>query len=91
MRLPFVPIMFTRKVLKSAWLSSLPVLMGYLTMGFAAGVLFAGRIQAAFRTLRVNMIGKERQPQCSSRVTSTPRPESFSQILAEPRKILSAL
>ena len=39
--------MFTRKVLKSAWLSSLPVLMGYLTMGFAAGVLFAGRIQAA--------------------------------------------
>ena len=39
--------MFTRKVLKSAWLSSLPVLMGYLTMGFAAGVLFAGRIRAA--------------------------------------------
>ena len=37
--------MFTRKVLKSAWVSSLPVLMGYLTMGFAAGVLFAGRIQ----------------------------------------------
>ena len=37
--------MFTRKVLKSAWLSSLPVLMGYLTMGFAAGVLFAGRIK----------------------------------------------
>ena len=37
--------MFTRKVLKSAWLSSLPVLMGYLTMGFAAGVLFAGRIR----------------------------------------------
>ena len=39
--------MFTRKVLKSAWLSSLPVLMGYLTMGFAAGVLFAGRIRVA--------------------------------------------
>jgi 4-azaleucine resistance transporter AzlC len=38
--------MFTRRVLKSAWLSSLPVLMGYLTMGFAAGVLFAGRIEA---------------------------------------------
>ncbi len=37
--------MFTRKVLKSAWISSLPVLMGYLTMGFAAGVLFAGRIR----------------------------------------------
>ena len=38
--------MFTRRVLKSAWVSSLPVLMGYLTMGFAAGVLFAGRIEA---------------------------------------------
>ena len=35
------PGMFTRRVLKSAWVSSLPVLMGYLTMGFAAGVLFA--------------------------------------------------
>ena len=37
--------MFTRKVLKAAWISSLPVMMGYLTMGFAAGVLFAGRIE----------------------------------------------
>ena len=37
--------MFSRRVLKSAWLSSLPVLMGYLTMGFAAGVLFAGRVE----------------------------------------------
>ena len=37
--------MFTRKVLKSAWLSTIPVLMGYLTMGFAAGILFAGRVQ----------------------------------------------
>lgn len=36
--------MITRKVLKAAWTSSLPVLMGYLTMGFAAGVLFTGRI-----------------------------------------------
>ena len=38
--------MFTRKVLKAAWISSLPVLMGYLTMGFAAGVLFAERVNA---------------------------------------------
>ena len=38
--------MFTRKVLKAAWVSSLPVLMGYLTMGFAAGVLFAERVDA---------------------------------------------
>ncbi|MBQ9336095.1 MAG: AzlC family ABC transporter permease [Lentisphaeria bacterium] len=36
--------MFSRRVLKSAWVSSIPVLMGYLTMGFAAGVLFAGRV-----------------------------------------------
>lgn len=40
--------MFTQKLLKSAWISSLPVLMGYLTMGFAAGVLFAGRINVPY-------------------------------------------
>ena len=34
-----------KKVLKSAWISSLPVLMGYLTMGFAAGILFADRVK----------------------------------------------
>ena len=34
----------TKKVLKAAFISSLPVLMGYLTMGFAAGVLFSSRV-----------------------------------------------
>ena len=34
----------TKKVLRAAFFSSLPVLMGYLTMGFAAGVLFASRV-----------------------------------------------
>ena len=55
--------MISRKLLKSAWISSLPVMMGYLAMGFAAGVLFAGRVDAplksfwAFLTSAVNISG----------------------------------
>jgi len=37
-----------RLILKSAFISTLPVLMGYLTMGFAAGILFASRVDIPF-------------------------------------------
>ena len=50
-----------------------------LGIPFCPGVATASELsQALFRTLRVNM----RINQCSSSVTSTPRPVSFSQILA---------
>ncbi len=35
-----------RAIVRRAFISSLPVLMGYLTMGFAAGVLFAVQVKA---------------------------------------------
>ena len=37
-----------RIILKSAFISTLPVLMGYLTMGFAAGILFSSRVELPF-------------------------------------------
>ena len=35
-----------RAIVRRAFINSLPVLMGYLTMGFAAGVLFAVQVKA---------------------------------------------
>lgn len=37
--------MIGKKTLKAAFAATLPVLMGYLTMGMAAGILLSGRLQ----------------------------------------------
>ena len=36
-----------RAIVRRAFINSLPVLMGYTTMGFAAGVLFAVQVEAS--------------------------------------------
>lgn len=38
----------TRKVFKAAFISSMPVLMGYTAMGMAAGILLAGTVKLQF-------------------------------------------
>ena len=40
-----------RKILRRAFVDSLPVLMGYSTMGFAAGVLLAAKGNVPFAPL----------------------------------------
>ena len=53
----------TRRVFKAAFLSSLPVLMGYTAMGMAAGILLAGKVEMrgmpfwAFLSSAVNISG----------------------------------
>ena len=53
----------TRKVFKAAFISSLPVLMGYTAMGMAAGILLAGTVKLhalpfwAFLSSGINISG----------------------------------